>query len=58
LVVARIKVSVAAITRHKRILGRAIHAREISRQKQEFMIGCGVLNKMTNLGMSMSSKII
>ena len=45
------------VQRYKRILGRAMHAREISRQKQEFMIGCGVLNKMTSLGMPDSSKI-
>jgi len=39
------------IQRYKRILGRAMHSREFSRQKQEAMIGCGVLNKMTSLGM-------
>ena len=32
------------VQRYKRILGRAMHAREMSRQKQEFMIGCSVLN--------------
>jgi hypothetical protein len=31
-----------------------MYAREMSRQKQEFMIGCGVLNKMTSLGMPVS----
>ena len=46
------------VQRYKRILGRAMHAREMSRQKQEFMIGCGVLNKMTSLGMPVSSKIV
>jgi hypothetical protein len=46
------------IQRYKRILGRAMYAREMSRQKQEFMIGCGVLNKMTSLGMPVSSKIV
>jgi hypothetical protein len=35
-----------------------MYAREMSRQKQEFMIGCGVLNKMTSLGMPVSSKIV
>ena len=44
------------VQRYKRILGRAMHAREMSRQKQEFMIGCSVLNKMTGLGMPESSK--
>ncbi len=32
-----------------------MHTREMSRQQQEFMIGCGVLNKMTGLGMPESS---
>ena len=44
------------VQRYKRILGRAMHAREMNRQKQEFMIGCSVLNKMTSLGMLESSK--
>lgn len=44
------------VQRYKRILGRAMHAREMDRQKQEFMIGCSVLNKMTSLGMPDSSK--
>ena len=39
------------VQRYKRILGRAMHSRVMSNQKQEFMIGCGVLNKMTSLGM-------
>lgn len=34
------------------------YVRETSRQKQEFMIGCGVLNKMISLGMPVSSKIV
>ena len=45
-----------AIQRYKRILGRAMHAREFSRQQQEFMIGCSILNKMTGLGMPVSFK--
>ncbi len=46
-----------AIQRYKRILGRQLHAREMSRQKQEAMIGCGVLNKMTSLGMPESYRV-
>jgi hypothetical protein len=42
------------IQRYKRILGNKMHAREFSRQKNEAMIGCGVLNKMTSLGMPVS----
>lgn len=37
--------------RYQRILGYSLHAREINRQEQEVMLGCGVMNKMTSLGM-------
>jgi len=47
-------ISKLGIQRYKRILGRAMHARQFKRQQQELMIGCGVLNKMTRLGMSES----
>lgn len=43
-----------AIQRYKRILGNTLQSREINRQKPEAMIGCGVLNKMTALGMPLS----
>jgi hypothetical protein len=43
-----------SIQRYKRILGPGMQARELSRQKQEAMIGCGVLNKMVGLGMPRS----
>lgn len=39
------------VQRYQRILGDAMHAREFERQKMEAMIGCGVINKMTSLGM-------
>ena len=45
------------IERYKRILGNTLHARELSRQKNEAMMGCGVLNKMTGIGMPISFKI-
>ena len=45
------------VQRYKRILGRAMHAREFGRQLQEAMIGCSILNKMTSLGMPVSLKI-
>ena len=45
------------IQRYKRILGRAMHARKMPNQKQEFMLGCGVLNKMTSLGMPQSFRV-
>ena len=37
--------------RYEKILGNSLHAREFGRQEQEVKIGCGVLNKMTSLGM-------
>jgi len=42
------------VQRYQKILGDSLHAREITRQKQEAMIGCGVINKMTSLGMPVS----
>ena len=39
------------IRRYKRILGKTMHARKMLNQKQELIIGCGVLNYMTGLGM-------
>ena len=44
------------IQRYKKILGNKLHAREFTRQKNEAIIGCGVLNKMTSLGMPSSYK--
>jgi hypothetical protein len=49
-------ISELGIQRYKRILGRAMHARKFERQQQELMIGCGILNKMTHLGMPESFK--
>ena len=46
-----------AIQRYKRILGNTMQAREFIRQKQESIIGCGVLNKMTSLGMPKSYRV-
>ena len=46
-----------AIQRYKRILGNTMQSRELERQKQEAMIGCGVLNKMTSIGMPKSYRV-
>lgn len=43
-----------AMLRYQKILGDTMHARDFERQKMEAMIGCGVLNKMTSLGMPIS----
>ena len=50
----RRNLSELAMLRYQKILGNAMHARDFERQKQEVMIGCGVLNKMTSLGMPAS----
>ncbi|NQY43633.1 MAG: IS5/IS1182 family transposase, partial [Legionellales bacterium] len=46
-----------SIQRRKRILGNTLHAREFSRQQNEAMLGSGILNKMTRIGMPNSFKI-
>jgi hypothetical protein len=46
-----------SIQRYKRILGNTMQAREFTRQKQEAIIGCGILNKMTSMGMPKSHRI-
>ena len=43
-----------AVQRYQKILGNTMHARELIRQQQEAIIGCGVINKMTSLGMPQS----
>ena len=50
----RRNLSELGVQRYQRILGYMMHARRIERQKQEAMIGCGVINKMTSLGMPVS----
>lgn len=50
----RRNLSELAMQRYQKILGNTVHARDFGRQKQEAMIGCGVLNKMTSLGMPSS----
>lgn len=46
-----------SIQRYKKILGNKLHARKLSHQKNEVMIGCGCLNKMTRIGMPKSYRI-
>ncbi len=42
------------VQRYQKILGDSMHSRDIMRQKQEAMIGCRVINKVTSLGMPAS----
>lgn len=46
------------IQRYKKILGNRLHAKELQRQKNETLIGCGILNKMTKLGMPESYRCV
>ena len=50
----RRNLSELAVQRYKRIIGDSLRARDLVCQKQEAMIGCGVLNKMTSFGMPQS----
>ncbi len=50
----RRNLSELAMQRYQKILWDTMHARDFDRQKMEAMIGCGVLNKMTSLGMPIS----
>tara|TARA_B110000091_G_C13779577_1_gene460480 strand:- start:245 stop:481 length:237 start_codon:yes stop_codon:yes gene_type:complete len=50
----RRNLSELAVQRYQRILGDSMHARLMEGQKNEAMIGCGVINKMTSLGMPQS----
>ena len=50
----RRNLSELGVQRYQKILGDSMHARDIMRQKQEAMLGCGVINKMTSLGMPAS----
>jgi hypothetical protein len=47
-----------AMFRYKKILGSRLHAAEFSRQKNEAILGCGILNKMTGLGMNESYRCV
>ena len=50
----RRNLSALGVQRYQRILGYMMHARRIERQKKEAMIGCGVINEITSLGMPVS----
>ena len=50
----RRNISELGVQRYQRILGDSMHARVFVNQKQEAMIGCSVINKMTSLGMPAS----
>jgi hypothetical protein len=43
--------------RYKTIIGRSLHARTLPNQRAEAKIACNILNRMTNLGMSVSVRI-
>ena len=47
-------VSELAVQRYKKRLGNKLHTRKLERQKNEAMLGCSMLNKMTRLGIPAS----
>jgi hypothetical protein len=49
--------SETGIKRYKVIVGNKLHSRLLEKQKNEIVISCSVLNKMTSLGMPKSQKI-
>lgn len=49
-------VSETGMQRYKRTFGNQLHARKMSNQQQEVMVGCSVLNRFTALGMPQSYK--
>jgi transposase len=46
-----------AMFRYKTIIGRRLHARTLPNQRTEAKIRCGVLNRMTALGMPVSARV-
>ena len=46
-----------AMFRYKTIIGRRLHARILRNQRTEAKLGCNVLNRMTGLGMPVSTRI-
>ena len=46
-----------AMFRYQKILGDSLHARGFLQQKNETMIGCSILNKMTSFGMPVSCRV-
>src|SRR6202790_354657 len=46
-----------AMFRYKTIISRRLHARTLPNQPTEAKIGCGVLNRMTALGMPVSARV-
>jgi transposase len=43
--------------RYKTIIGRRLHARNLSHQQTEAKLGCAALNRMTQLGMPVSQRV-
>lgn len=45
-----------AFYRYQRVFGSSLHSRDIKRQEREVILGCGVMNKMTPLGIPTSHR--
>jgi len=46
-----------AMFRYKTVIGRRLHARTLCNQRTEAKVGCNVLNRMSGLGMPVSTRI-
>lgn len=46
-----------SVYRYKTIIGRRLHARDLSNQQTEAKLGCAALNRMTPLGMPVSKRV-
>ena len=46
-----------AMFRYKTVVGRRLHARILPNQRTEAKVGCSVLNRVTGLGMPVSTRI-
>jgi hypothetical protein len=46
-----------ALYRYKTVVGRRLHARTLTKQRNETKVGCNVLNRMTTLGIPVTVRI-
>ena len=46
-----------AMYRYKTVVGRRLHARTLTKQRNETKVGCNVLNRMTTLGLPATVRI-
>ena len=54
---AKLSLVETTMFRYKTVVGRRLHARALPKQRIEAKVGCNVLNRMTGLGMPVSTRI-